>query len=201
MYNDEASKYRVLSHNTAMINYYGCVLIQQIFGYRVSIYSFPDICPAFRKYPGISIEGKNFAAKRIFIKFDRNNNFFYIYTKKNTIKNLKDISLCQIKWMKWKVLRREREKERKIRNETTPTLNQYWEIDRKDILILEKQILSTFFFFTSSIGARFLLQNTGRCKVFSSKRARIMHDEPVHACQSAEQNARPRRWNARRGLR
>lgn len=159
-----------------------------------------NICPAFRKYPGISIEGKNFAAKRIFIKFDRNNNFFYIYTKKNTIKNLKDISLCQIKWMKWKCLtQREREKERKIRNETT--LNQYWEINRKDILILEKQILSTFFFFTSSIGARFLLQNTGRCKAFSSKRARIMHDEPVHACQSAEQNARPRRWNARRGLR
>lgn len=158
-----------------------------------------NICPAFRKYPGISIEGKNFAAKRIFIKFDRNNNFFYIYTKKNTIKNLKDISLCQIKWMKWKCLtQREREREKNTkRNNIKPILGNWskryfdpWETNPFH-----------FFFFTSSIGARFLLQNTGRCKAFSSKRARIMHDEPVHACQSAEQNARPRRWNARRGLR
>lgn len=127
-----------------------------------------NICPAFRKYPGISIEGKNFAAKRIFIKFDRNNNFFYIYTKKNTIKNLKDISLCQIKWMKWKCLTkkclREREKERKIRNETT--LNQYWEINRKDILILEKQILSTFFFSQAQLALGFSFKTPGVAKRF-----------------------------------
>lgn len=126
-----------------------------------------NICPAFRKYPGISIEGKNFAAKRIFIKFDRNNNFFYIYTKKNTIKNLKDISLCQIKWMKWKVLRREREKERKIRNETTPTLNQYWEINRKDNFDpWETNPFHFFFFSQAQLALGFSFKTPGVAKRF-----------------------------------
>lgn len=83
MYNDEASKYRVLSHNTAMINYYGCVLIQQIFGlYRVPVYIFfPRI---FALLSGnIQVyrsKAKIFQAKRIFIKFDRT--IFFTFAQK-----------------------------------------------------------------------------------------------------------------------
>lgn len=93
MYNDEASKYRVLSHNTAMINYYGCVLIQQIFGlYRVPVYSFLEYLPCFQEIFRY-IDRRQKFSKRIFIKFDRNNNFFYICTKRKTTKNLKHLSL------------------------------------------------------------------------------------------------------------
>ena len=98
MYNDEASKYRVLSHNTAMINYYGCVLIQQIFGlYRVPVYILSsNICPAFRKYSGISIEGKNFPSEYLLNSIEQF--FLHLHKKKNDKEFKTSLSLSITEW-------------------------------------------------------------------------------------------------------
>lgn len=108
-------------------------------------------------------KAKIFQAKRIFIKFDRNNKFFLHLHKKKNDKEFKT-SLSLYHRMKWKCLtvKRERQKNNvKSRNGKS-----------QDTLFLEKRILFHSFFQTLNWRSVSPSKRRPSCKAFSSRNAR-----------------------------
>ena len=161
MYNDEASKYRVLSHNTAMINYYGCVLIQQIFGlYRVPVYSFLEYLPCFQEIFRYIDRRQKFSKRNEYLLNSIEQFFLHLHKKKNDKEFKTSLSLYHR--MKWKCLTVKREKNNvKSRNGKS-----------QDTLFLEKRILFHSFFQTLNWRSVSPSKRRPSCKAFSSRNAR-----------------------------